>query len=163
MFIAAEIRSGACRAGDRLFDYRVYMNPHALSPIVQREVIEILSIPDAHKMLAAREYSAVVSVKARDISDSAVAILQYYDWGERQLWICDLVRRCGLVPPPIVNPAYILFDVVEMIADEYELSGIFLVVDAGQPELIEQYSSYGFIEISTDEREIHMVRPVKLN
>lgn len=171
LFNTAEVRSGACRVDGCLFDYRVYTNPHALSRTVQREVIELLSIPDARKMMVAREYSAVISVKARDLSDSAVATLQYYDWedtGSPQLWICDLVRRRNLEPKPIISPVGILFDVATMIANEYRLDGIYLMVESNSEKLIAHYETYGFVEIPEEfysdsgEREIHMVRAVDI-
>jgi hypothetical protein len=166
LFSAAEVRSGAIRVEERLFDYRVYTNPHALSRSMQREVIELLSIPEARHMMNTREYSAVISVKARDISDMAVATLQYYDWedtGQPQLWICDLVRRrdSGLKPP--VSPVGILFDVVSMIAYEHEQEGIYLMVENRSEKLTRHYETYGFVEIPDEfysESEIHMVRAI---
>lgn len=171
LFDAAEVRSGALRIEGCLFDYRVYTNPHALSRTMQREVIELLSLPEARHMISERDYSAVISVKARDVSDMAIATLQYYDWedmGTPQLWISDLVRRRGPGPKPTVSPVGILFDVVAMIASEYSLEGIYLMVENCSEKLTAHYETYGFVEIPEEfysesgEREIHMVRAVDI-
>lgn len=171
LFSTAEVRAGAIRVEECLFDYRVYTNPHALSRTVQREVIELLSIPEARHMLNTREYSAVISVKARDLSDMAVATLQYYDWedtGQPQLWICDLVRRRETELKPAISPVGILFDVVSLLANEYDLKGIYLMVENCSNKLVLHYETYGFVEIPEEfysddgEREIHMVRAVDI-
>lgn len=171
LFRTAEVRSGACRIDNHLFDYRVYTNPHALSRTMQREIIDLLSLPDTRKMMNSREYSAVISVKARDLSDAAIATLQYYDWedvGSPQLWVCDLMRRRPTGPKPAVSPVGILFDVVSMIATEYKLNGIYLIVEKCSEKLVAHYETYGFVEIPEEFysesgiREIHMVRAVDI-
>lgn len=171
LFDTAEVRSGAFRVEEKLFDYRFYTNPHSLSRTVQRDIIELLNFPEARQMLSNREYTAVISVKARDISDIAIATLQYYDWedtGQPQLWVCDLVRRRGPGPKPAVSPVGILFDVVAMIAHEHNLEGIYLMVENCSEKLLTHYETYGFVEIPEEfysesgEREIHMVRAVDI-